>query len=459
MNRAPGRLIRPVLLLAGVAWFAACDRSETTAPERLQAAASGGGGGLSVAATTPAYGHQGDVGLAVTITGSGFKQGAQASWKLDGGPTSDIVVQSTQYVSSTQLIASIDIASTAAVAYYDVTVTQTGRKGIGTESATAPDLFEVTQAIAIPGAGDLRGVNDNGEITGNGGPTYWSASSGLLQVDVLQAAGFAISPLGNAIAANNMPRLYTRAGAVGTAWEATLLPVDAAATDGGAHALFADPATGQVVLIAGQVMLPAPKNKTITQPRLWVRQAGTGSWQMVALTTGSNNQGTIRQLSRDSVTVGMLGPRSTSSGYPGSGNQAAAWQPNGSGGWTLVTLAPVPSAAEGINGAGTLIVGASGGVAAYWQLSGGAWSGPFILPGGCTNARAVDDSGRITVDGCSSSTNSPAGVLVPPYSASTMVYLGGLGKQNGARVESMSPSGDWIVGIAGSGQGVYWRPF
>lgn len=456
MTRAPGRLIRPVLLLAGVAWFAACDRSETTAPERLQAAASGGGGGLSVAATAPAYGRQGDVGLAVTITGSGFKPGAQASWKLDGGPTADIIVNSTQYVSSTQLIATIDIGSTADLTFYDVAVTQTGRKGIGTESATGTDLFEVTQAVPIAGAGDLRGVNDNGEITGNGGPIYWSSSSGLLLVDTAHA-GFAISPLGNAISANNMPRLYTRAGAVGTPWQVTLLPVDASATDGGAHALLADPATGQVVLIAGQVMLPAPKNKTITQPRLWVRQTVTSSWQLVALATGSNTQGTIRQLSRDSVAVGMLGPRS-GSGYPGGSNQAAAWQPDGLGGWALVTLAPVPSGAQGINSAGTLIVGGAGGVAVYWErLPGGGWSAPISLPGGCSNARAVDDSRRIAIDGCPSGkpTASQAAVLVPPYSASTMIHLGGLGGQSA--VEAMSPSGNWIVG--GPGQGVYWRPF
>lgn len=462
MTRAPGRLFRPVLLLAGVAWFTACDHSsEPTAPAVLLTAgtANASASALSVTAATPAYGRDGDVALAVTITGSGFKAGAQASWKLNGGPAPDIAVKSTSYVSSTQLVATIDIGSAAQLAYYDVAVTQSDRKGIGTESSTRPDAFEVTQAIAIAGAGDLRGVNDNGEITGNGGPIYWSLSSGLLLVDAANA-GFAISPLGNAISANGMPRLYTRAGAVGTAWQLTLLPVDASATDGGAHTLVADPVTGQVVLMAGQVMVSAAKHTTLTQPRLWVRQAGTGSWQMVALSTGSNTQGTIRQLSRDSIAVGMLGPRSTGSGYPGSGDQAAAWQPNGTGGWTLVTLASVlPSAAEGINGAGTLIVGASGGAAVYWTLSAGVWSAPVVLPGGCTDARAVDDSGRIAVDGCpSNSQYSQGGILVPPYSTSTMVRLGGLGN-GGARVESMSPSGNWIVGIAGGTGGVYWRPF
>ena len=193
MTRAPGRLIRPVLLLAGIAWFAACaDRTSTTAPgEAGLLAATTKGSGLSVIAADPPFGRQGDVGKTVTITGSGFVSGAQASWALNGGPASGIVVNSTAYVSSTQLVATINIGSTAELAYYDVTVTQTGRKGIGTESATGTGLFEVTQAVAIAGAGDLRGVNDNGEITGNGGPIYWSASSGLLLVDTAHA-GFAV---------------------------------------------------------------------------------------------------------------------------------------------------------------------------------------------------------------------------------------------------------------------------
>ena len=460
MIRAPR--FTSALLCASAAWFLACDGgNQATAPDRppIEVAASGSGG-PSITATNPAYGHRGDAGLAVTITGTGFKPGAQASWKLDGNPTADVVVLSTTYVSSTQLSATINITSTATVAYYDVTVTQTGRKGIGTESATNPDIFEVTQAVPIAGSVDMRGVNDNGEIAGQNGPVYWSQSSGLLQVDSGQRAGFAISPLGNAIAANGLPRLYTRAGAVGTPWQLTLLPIDAAATDGGAHALLADAATGQVVLLAGQVKVSASKRTTLIQPRAWTWQGATSSWQMIALSTGSSGQGSVRQLSRNGTVVGALGLVNGPGRVSGT-SQAAVWQPDGSGGWLLVTLAPVPSAAEGINSAGTLIVGAAGGTAAYWQVVGGVWSGPVSLPGGCTNARAVDDLQRIAVDGCNPGGNSsaaPAGVLVPPYSTTTMVRLGGLGKQQIGMIESMSPSGAWVVG-AGGGVGVYWRPF
>ena len=100
--------------------------------------------GLSVKGTDPAYGRRGDVGLRVTIEGSGFAPGATASWALNGSPSASIVVKSTEYVSTTKLIATIDIASTAELDLFDVTVVSTGRKGIGTESSTAPDVFQVT---------------------------------------------------------------------------------------------------------------------------------------------------------------------------------------------------------------------------------------------------------------------------------------------------------------------------
>jgi hypothetical protein len=211
-----------------------------------------------------------------------------------------------------------------------------------------------------------------------------------------------------------------------------------------------------VLLIGGRETVPAGrKNSSYDLPDLWTWQSGTSSWLRVGLSTGSNNQGSVGQISQDSIVVGWLGPQG-SAGVPGSSSQAAVWQPDGSGGWTLTTIAPVPSGAEGINSAGTIIVGQANGAAAYWQLSGSSWTGPFTLPGGCTNARAVDTSGRIAVNGCSSTNPEPSAVLVPPYSASNMVYLGGLGRNNAATVQGMSPSGNWIVGSAG-GAAAYWR--
>jgi hypothetical protein len=440
-----------------IAAFAACTdgaRSPVGPGGTLASAKSGGSTTVSVSATSPSYGSPGETNETVTITGSGFKSGAQAQWLFtDNSSDTTIAVASTRYVSSTQLTSVISISPNSPIAFRNVQVTNADRtKGIGSS------VFEVTQAVSISGSSVVRGANDNGEITGNGngGTAYWSASTGLLTIDASGGTGFTISPMGNAISANNFPALDTRAGPPGTAWVRTNLPVTSAATGGGAQALIADPTSGQVLLIGGRETIPSGrKNSSYDLPDLWMWQSGTSSWLRVGLSTGPSNQGSVRQISQDSIVVGWLGPQS-SAGFPSSGSQAAVWQPDGAGGWTLTTIAPVPSGAEGINSTGTIIVGQASGVAVYWQLSGSSWTGPITLPGGCTDARAVDTSGRIAVNGCSASNPEPSAVLVPPYSTSNVVYLGGLGRNNAATVQGMSPSGNWIVGSAG-GAAAYWR--
>ena len=42
---------------------------------------------MSVKGTDPAFGRKGDVGLKVSIIGSGFAPGATASWALNGSPS------------------------------------------------------------------------------------------------------------------------------------------------------------------------------------------------------------------------------------------------------------------------------------------------------------------------------------------------------------------------------------
>jgi uncharacterized delta-60 repeat protein len=95
---------------------------------------------ISVTAADPPTGEQGTLNLSVIIKGKGFKNGAKANWYKTGTTDpSGVNVKSTQYVSSTQLVATIDIADTAALAAFDIQVANTdGRTGKGTE------LFSVT---------------------------------------------------------------------------------------------------------------------------------------------------------------------------------------------------------------------------------------------------------------------------------------------------------------------------
>ena len=96
---------------------------------------------ISVGSADPKTGEQGALNLSVKITGKGFKSGAKAVFfKAKTTDPAGVNVKSTQFVSSTQLIASIDIADAAALSLFDIQVANTdGRTGKGTE------LFTVVQ--------------------------------------------------------------------------------------------------------------------------------------------------------------------------------------------------------------------------------------------------------------------------------------------------------------------------
>jgi len=115
---------------------------------------------IQVESAYPGTAEQGTLSLPVTIKGNGFKKGAKAKFYLPN--TSDpggITVSSTRVVDSTQLIATIDVASTAVVSGFDIIVQNTdGRTGKGTE------LFTVLKREK-PWDGSLSAVVD--DTTGN----------------------------------------------------------------------------------------------------------------------------------------------------------------------------------------------------------------------------------------------------------------------------------------------------
>ncbi|HSF16315.1 MAG TPA: hypothetical protein VLK65_12265 [Vicinamibacteria bacterium] len=95
---------------------------------------------IKVDTADPPSAPQGTVNLNVTIRGSGFKNGAKSNFFVSG--TQDpggIGVKQTTFVSSTELLANIDIADTAVIAKFDIEVLSGGRRGKGTE------LFAVTE--------------------------------------------------------------------------------------------------------------------------------------------------------------------------------------------------------------------------------------------------------------------------------------------------------------------------
>jgi hypothetical protein len=95
---------------------------------------------IQVNSADPSTAPQGTLNLNVTIRGSGFKKGAQSKFFVSG--TQDpggIGVNQTTFVSTTELVANIDIADAAVISKFDIEVLSNGRRGKGTE------LFAVTE--------------------------------------------------------------------------------------------------------------------------------------------------------------------------------------------------------------------------------------------------------------------------------------------------------------------------
>ncbi len=149
-----------------------CGGGEPTGPVAEPMAAKGHVATVTVQQADPAAGSQGVVNLRVRIFGSGFSKGAVADWERNGVADPAITVSSTQYVSSTEVDATVSIAADAEVASYDVAVTSGGKKGIGTE-LFAVTLADPTATWFVP-VGDasvaFQGDHADTVLAVNGGP-------------------------------------------------------------------------------------------------------------------------------------------------------------------------------------------------------------------------------------------------------------------------------------------------
>lgn len=423
---------------------------------------------VSVSATNPPFGDQGQVNELVTITGTGFKTGATPAWLRNGIVDGTIHVSSSNVVSSTTMTAVISIDSNSPLDFRDVQVTNFDRtQGIGDA------VFEVTQAQVIPGTLAARDANDDGEITGsltNGGTFYYNTSSGVLDTvsSATGSTGYDINALGNAIAGGavggggSLPYLYTRSGPIGTPWTATALPVGPNAVAGMADAMVADPVTGQVTMLGGEEDLAQVHGAACSlgsNAIVWSWQASTGTWLRIPLPTNGACKSSIRPhgMNANGIAVGYVQAA-------GGSTVAAVWTPTGTGGYTLTQLNG--SFASGIDANSSMIVGDVDGhtqAALYWLASGGGWSQAFTFPGGCASSRDIDNtSGRVVLENCpfGSNTITYAAFIDPPYT--TPMKLGGIGGHSYNFVASISPSGAFMTGygsLAGGTQlGVYWKP-
>lgn len=400
--------------------------------------------GPAVSGAAPAYGRQGEVGEEVTITGSGFAPGAVATWSRDGD-TTKVLVRSTRFVSSTQLVATIDIAADADLAFYDIAVTNADRKkGIGTE------MFEVTTALSLGSLGgntNANAVSDDGNAVGytfvnkTQRAFYWSEATGMISLGGTNALG--IDRAGTTIVGNGagLPLVWTDSGAT---WTSAVLPLSAGSAGGNATSVASDPVTSIATIIGGSENVPVRRGSQM-QPRLW-RWTGT-AWQIVVLPMPfANVSGTfawVTAVNANGQAAGVV--------RPGGGDpQAVVWEANGS----FAVLGA--GAAYGINAAGTLAAALLYGDAPryFWRNSASdLWNGPVLLPGGCYDVTGMDDAGRIIARGCPSpgTSRNSVGVFAPPSppNASAPTLLPGLGDlADGGGAWGISRDGKYVVGTA-----------
>lgn len=409
--------------------------------------------GPRVTSANPPYGQQGETTKLVKIFGSGFAPNPQVAWERDGVPDPKITVHEAVAVSSSEIHATISIASDATLDLYDIAVTVAGKKGIGTE------MFEVTQAESIGTLGGnslARDANDLGYVVGysldasNSQRAFvWTPETGMRDLGPVDA--YEIDEAGVTVVGSS-----ANGAAVwnwnGSTWERLMLPTDPTAVSSRALAV-ASGIDGVARMVVGWEEYPL-KRSPRHRPRIWRRATPTSPWERDTLRLPSPYAG-VNGVNTVTSSGQVLG-----SATDGNVSQPVFWDSAG----TPTLLPKVGSSAHTMNRAATIAAGQSDGTAAYWvaTVSGSgarAWAGPFILPGGCGRAVGVDDAENIAGTGCpGSSGRTTPGIWKPPYTELTL--LGGLGDRNdGAAADGISPNGMVVGGarVAGVRVGAVWR--
>ena len=237
--------------------------------------------GLAVASASPAFGDQG-VTIDVHVLGSGFTAGAQATWLLHGAPDAHVHTNKTTFVSSTELVANITIASDATLAFWDVQVALAGGKnGVGSE------LFEVTSAQILgsgtPG-GDARvfGVSESGAQIAGYASGAWVYDQDAGMISLGQGQAMAVDPLGTLVGGKDgagLPTVWIRQSAA--AWIPQHVPslLSPAGTSGRLQGA-ARAADGTLLLTGFDTWANNSKPSSPLHHRvaLWTRDQ-TGQWQ------------------------------------------------------------------------------------------------------------------------------------------------------------------------------------
>jgi hypothetical protein len=409
---------------------AGCGGSPLTEPPEAPAFAKGSAGGVTVTAADPPYGNQGQLNLVVRVLGSGFDPGSRASWERGGAVDSKIHVDTTIFVSSSEIRAVIDIAGDAELAFYDVAVyTSGGRKGVGTER------FEVTAAQPLAGLGHAIGINDAGMVVGGasaGGAGFWDPAVATTQILAATGLGWDIDQVGTTIAGgSDAAVIWTRASATpGSSWTIQALP---SFGGGGVARGLASDASGAAAFITGHVNQPVSKRSAPRKPAKWIR-SGSG-WSLVVLATA----GYTEAIGWGVNSTGMVAGHAVIPGGAGSW-QAVVWDAAG----IPSLLQPLSAGGAGqafdVSADGSVVVGQSGNRAVLWSRTAIGWSAPLDLdvalgfPASCGSGSSSGDGRAIEINAAGivsgQSCGAPAIWRLSGGVPVSRTQLGGLGTKN-----------------------------
>jgi len=110
---------------------------------------------VAVNTATPNNAAQGTTALNVTVSGSGFEQGAAATWYVSGTTnTGGVAVNSTTFVNSSTLVANITVANSATTGAYDIAVKNSnGRTGVGSDAFTINPMAVTSMVYSTDSSG------------------------------------------------------------------------------------------------------------------------------------------------------------------------------------------------------------------------------------------------------------------------------------------------------------------
>jgi hypothetical protein len=415
------KLLRPELLFVScvlAVLSSSCGREPITEPTARgaapAAAAAKSSTALSVTSASPPFGDQGTT-VDVHIFGSGFTSGAKATWLLHGVADDHVHTNGTTFVSASELVANITIASDASLDFWDVQVSlSSGKNGVGSE------CFEVTTAEQLGTTGgdaNVSGISEQLQVVGYASSAFvWDDGAGMVNLGGGQV--MAIDPAGYVAAGMSgvwIPTAWVRQSA--SVWSPEPLPQLAHSV--GARVQGAARAPDGTLLLAGlddSALSTKPNAPQYNRVVLWRRSGGTWATpQMYTLPAGSV-RGSARAVNGLAQIVGQLDAGST----------GAVWE-------DAVTSTRLDGLPNAINEQGTIIVGNRSGYPVYWWRDPAthAWNTTGVpLPAiagatcGTGSANDVNSAGVIVGSSCNTLGKAQATVWLLDFSGAVPVLVG-----------------------------------